>query len=414
MGADGKVETLVDNYKGGRFNRPNDVICHSNGCLYFTDPDKRRPYHEREIPGPAGEDNLWDGAGVYRLAPDGSLSVLALCEYPNGLALSPDERTMYVANTRSSKYIHAIKLDAAGNMVGRSIFADLNEGTEPGIPDGLKVDSIGRVYCTGPGGIWVHGARRQAHRHHPVAGAGGEFRLRRAGSAHAAVLRPHLRLHAARQGAGQSASLVQVARAVTSEEAMADAAADLFEIIHTTRSMRRLKPDAVPDALIRQILEAGVCARAAATCNAGAFSWSGTRQSSRRSEPTTNVPGMRSSLLATGPENPHPAWTGSGSCDCSPRRSTWPPISRRRQRGSFPACRATPSRPPGPRSTRPCENMLLAARALGLGATLTTLYLSFEKEAEAALGVPADLAQLRRFFRSAIRQEGSVRSAACR
>ena len=155
MGPDGKVESLVDNYKGGRFNRPNDVICHSNGCLYFTDPDKRRPYHEREIPGPAGEDNLWDGARVYRLAPDGGLGVLANCEYPNGLALSPDERTMYVANTRSSQYIHAIRLDATGNMVARSIFADLNEGSEPGIPDGLKVDSIGRVYCTGPGGVWV-------------------------------------------------------------------------------------------------------------------------------------------------------------------------------------------------------------------------------------------------------------------
>src|SRR6266849_1429494 len=49
MDADGKVESLVDDYRGGRFNRPNDVICHSNGCLYFTDPDKRRPYHEREI-----------------------------------------------------------------------------------------------------------------------------------------------------------------------------------------------------------------------------------------------------------------------------------------------------------------------------------------------------------------------------
>ena len=135
MGPDGKVESLVDNYKGGRFNRPNDVVCHSNGCLYFTDPDKRRPYQERQIPGPAGEDNLWDGARVYRLA--------------------PDERTMYVANTRASQYIHAIRLDAAGNMVGRGIFADLNEGSAPGIPDGLKVDSIGRVYCTGPGGIWV-------------------------------------------------------------------------------------------------------------------------------------------------------------------------------------------------------------------------------------------------------------------
>jgi gluconolactonase len=83
------------------------------------------------------------------------LSVLANCEYPNGLALSPDERMMYLANTRSSQYIHPIKLDEAGNMVGRSIFADLNEGTEPGIPDGLKADSIGRVYFTGPGGISV-------------------------------------------------------------------------------------------------------------------------------------------------------------------------------------------------------------------------------------------------------------------
>ena len=90
MAPDGTVETLVDNYRGGRFNRPNDVICHSNGCIYFTDPDKRRPYHEREIPGPEGDNNLWDGACVYRLGPDGGLSVLAHCEYPNGLALSPD------------------------------------------------------------------------------------------------------------------------------------------------------------------------------------------------------------------------------------------------------------------------------------------------------------------------------------
>jgi gluconolactonase len=155
MDADGKVTVVADRFEGGRFNRPNDVVCRSDGSLYFTDPDKRRAYHEREIPGPAGVDNLWDGARVYRVAPDGKLSVLAYCEYPNGLALSPDERTLYVANTRSSKYIHAIALDAAGNMTGRRIFADMNEGTEPGIPDGMKVDSRGRVYCTGPGGIWV-------------------------------------------------------------------------------------------------------------------------------------------------------------------------------------------------------------------------------------------------------------------
>jgi gluconolactonase len=152
---DGSVEVLADRYQGGRFARPNDVICHSDGSLYFTDPDKRMPYQEREIPGRDGIDNLWDGAGVYRIAADGGISRVALCEYPNGLAFSPDERTLYVANTRSSMYIHALSLDANGNMIGRRIFADMNEPLGPGIPDGLKVDSQGRVYCTGPGGIWV-------------------------------------------------------------------------------------------------------------------------------------------------------------------------------------------------------------------------------------------------------------------
>ncbi len=155
MAPDGKITIVADRYQGGRFSRPNDVVCRSDGSLYFTDPDKRVAYSQREIPGPAGIDNLWDGARVYRVAPDGGLSVLAHCEYPNGLAFSPDERTLYVANTRSSKYIHAIDVDATGNMTSRRIFADLNEGSEPGIPDGMKVDGKGRVYCTGPGGVWV-------------------------------------------------------------------------------------------------------------------------------------------------------------------------------------------------------------------------------------------------------------------
>ncbi len=155
MAADGTVETLVDRFNGRRFAKPNDAICHSSGAIYFTDPDKRVPYALREVPGPDGENGLWDGAGVYRLKPDGELTMLALCEYPNGLAFSPNERALYVANTRSSKYMHIIHLDAAGDMTGRGIFADMNDGLEPGIPDGVKVDSLGRVYCTGPGGIWV-------------------------------------------------------------------------------------------------------------------------------------------------------------------------------------------------------------------------------------------------------------------
>jgi gluconolactonase len=151
---DGKVEILADRFMGGRFNRPNDVVCRSDGSIFFTDPDKRVPYAKREIPGEA-VNNLWDGAAVYRIAPDGAVSMVANCEYPNGLAFSPDERTLYVANTRSSKYMHALEIDTAGKLARRSIFADMNEGDLPGIPDGLKVDSLGRVYCTGPGGIWV-------------------------------------------------------------------------------------------------------------------------------------------------------------------------------------------------------------------------------------------------------------------
>lgn len=151
----GKAESLAERYQGGRFNRPNDIVCRSDGSLFFTDPDKRVAYARREIPGPAGIDNLWDGARVYRIAPDGAISVVAHCEYPNGLAFSPDEQSLYVANTRSSKYIHEIRIGPDGGMTGRRIFADMNEGSLPGIPDGLKVDAQGRVYCTGPGGIWV-------------------------------------------------------------------------------------------------------------------------------------------------------------------------------------------------------------------------------------------------------------------
>jgi len=143
--ADGRSEVLVYRYEGKRLNRPNDVVCKSDGSLWFTDPGLRVPLAERELA----------YAGVYRIGTDGDVTLVADCEYPNGLAFSPDERTLYVANTRSSKYIHALEIDAAGGMVKRSIFADMNEGEKPGIPDGLKVDSQGRVYCTGPGGIWV-------------------------------------------------------------------------------------------------------------------------------------------------------------------------------------------------------------------------------------------------------------------
>ncbi len=144
--ADGTVATLIDRFEGKRLNRPNDVICASDGSLYFTDPSLRVPVAQREV----------ENASIYRIRPDGSVGVLCHFEYPNGLALSPDERTLYVANTRWTQYIHAIDLDSAGTMVRRRIFADMSaEGTN-GVPDGMKVDQAGRLFCTGTGGTWVY------------------------------------------------------------------------------------------------------------------------------------------------------------------------------------------------------------------------------------------------------------------
>jgi gluconolactonase len=143
--SDGRSEVLVDRYEGKRLNRPNDVVCKSDGSLWFTDPALRVPLAQREV----------DHAGVYRITPDGATTLVADCEYPNGLAFSPDERTLYVANTRWSQYIHAFELDAAGAVIRRRIFADMSSDETDGVPDGMKVDVEGRVYCTGPGGTWV-------------------------------------------------------------------------------------------------------------------------------------------------------------------------------------------------------------------------------------------------------------------
>ncbi len=138
-------EVLMDRWEGKRLNRPNDVVCRSDGSIYFTDPGLRVPLAERELA----------IGGVYRIAPDGQTSLVADCEYPNGLAFSPDERVLYVANTRWTQYIHALEIDPEGKLMRRRIFADMSSDETDGVPDGMKVDVEGRVFCTGPGGTWV-------------------------------------------------------------------------------------------------------------------------------------------------------------------------------------------------------------------------------------------------------------------
>ena len=197
----GAVTTLVDRFEGKKLNRPNDVICHSNGSLYFTDPGYRVPMAEREL-----------DAAVYRIAPDGAVSLAVPVEYPNGLALSPDERTLYIANTRWCQYIHAVELDAAGTMVRRRVFADMSADGTNGVPDGMKVDQAGRVFCTGTGGVWVFAPDGSEDRHHRNAGGVRQRRLRWTRPADAVPDCQHICLYAAGEDAGHAASMVQGAR----------------------------------------------------------------------------------------------------------------------------------------------------------------------------------------------------------
>ena len=96
---DGRVAPLVERFEGGRFNRPNDVVCHTDGSIWFTDPSGRIPFAQREIPGPEGDNDTWLGATsiAWRRMARSRPSDLRI---PNGLAFSPDEKTLYVANTR--------------------------------------------------------------------------------------------------------------------------------------------------------------------------------------------------------------------------------------------------------------------------------------------------------------------------
>lgn len=150
IAADRKVTTLVDKYQGKRLNSPNDLVYKSDGSLYFTDP----PY------GLTGQDQdpkkELKFNGVYRLA-KGRLELLVKdMTRPNGIALSPDEKTLYVANSDEKRKLWMrFEVRPNGTVANGKVFADVTQQTEPGLPDGMKVDANGNVYATGPGGVWI-------------------------------------------------------------------------------------------------------------------------------------------------------------------------------------------------------------------------------------------------------------------
>ncbi len=150
----GGKRTLVDNYMGKRLNSPNDLVYKSNGDLYFTDPPYGLPKNwddsRREL----------DFCGVYRLGKDGKLTLLTKeLSRPNGLAFSPDEKTLYVANSDPKRAIwmkFPVKSD--GTLGPGTVFNNVTESVEklPGLPDGMKIDRDGNLFASGPGGIYIY------------------------------------------------------------------------------------------------------------------------------------------------------------------------------------------------------------------------------------------------------------------
>jgi gluconolactonase len=150
--------SLADNYHGKKLNSPNDVAMQSNGDFFFTDP----PYG---LPGRGVENDPQKELpfqGVYKIAGNGNVMLLTdSLTRPNGIALTPDEKTLIVANSDPEKAIwYAFNLDANDSITTARIFYDATENakTEKGLPDGFKIDKQGNVFASGPGGVWVFDA----------------------------------------------------------------------------------------------------------------------------------------------------------------------------------------------------------------------------------------------------------------
>jgi len=147
--------TLAGSYRQRRFNSPNDLVVKSNGDLYFTDP----PYGLEGLNDSPKKELMFNG--VFRISAGGAVTLLTdALTFPNGLAFSPDERTLYVAVSDPQRpVIMAYDVKADGNLAQGRVFFDAaplaKDKDRKGLPDGLKVDEAGNLFATGPGGVLV-------------------------------------------------------------------------------------------------------------------------------------------------------------------------------------------------------------------------------------------------------------------
>lgn len=145
--------TLADRVDGKRFNSPNDLTLHKNGSIYFTDPPYGLPQKQND---PTRETDIF---GVYRIAPNGKVTtVISNLDRPNGVTLSPDHKTLYIAQSHKGKaWILSYPVKDDGSLGKESLLFDANPLSEkyPGMPDGLKTDTKGNIWTTGPGGVLV-------------------------------------------------------------------------------------------------------------------------------------------------------------------------------------------------------------------------------------------------------------------
>lgn len=163
--SDGSIHVIADHFEGKPLNRANDIVGRSDGSLYFTDPDRLLPPSDR----------AQGTSAIFRIDPSGTLHQVATdMNHPNGIAFSPDERQLYVSNSRPDPHLHIYDVLPEGGLTNGRVFAEMPYVAAPegltfqahagesrpatergGVPDGLKVDEAGRIYCTGPQGTWV-------------------------------------------------------------------------------------------------------------------------------------------------------------------------------------------------------------------------------------------------------------------